>query len=241
MAGKCSVIDSLKIVPATMRDYQMLGVFHYRGQVPGVHCAIFAIRDTHPVRGRFGDPVGVIMYTTAVPNLALRNIATGGRFCIGGMSGRMQLLNEQVRTVSRVIIDPRYRGLGLAGWLVAETMYLVDVPIIESLSVMGHVHPFFERAGMKAYRGSVPVRCVQLTEALGMVGVDERMLLEASATHRKIEQLDGSQQAFIEEQIGRFLQAYGKRRHMKPGVERTRYVLGKLTDRPVYYIKIKDE
>ncbi len=241
MAGKCSVIDSLKIVPATMRDYHMLGMFHYRGQVPGVYCALFAIRDTHPIRGRFGEPVGVIMYTTAVPNLALRNIATGGRFCLGDRYGRMQLLNEQVRTVSRVIIDPRYRGLGLAGWLVTETMDMVDVPIIEALSVMGHVHPFFERAGMKAFRGTVPLRCVQLTEALGMVGVDERMLLDAGATHRRIGRIDRGRRAFIEEQISRFLQAYGKRRHMKPGVERTRYVLGKLTDRPVYYIKIKDE
>jgi hypothetical protein len=38
-----------------------------------------------------------------------------------------------------------------------------------------------------------------------------------------------------------FLQAYGKRREMRAGIERTRYVLSKLTGRPVYYIWFNPE
>jgi hypothetical protein len=53
---------------------------------------------------------------------------------------------------------------------------------------------------------------------------------------RKINGLKQDKAEFIRLQIKNFLQSYGKRRNMSPGAERTRFVLSKLTERPVYYI-----
>jgi len=103
-------------------------------------------------------------------------------------------------------------------------------------AVMGLVNPFLERAGMKAFIAKMPARCVQLTEAFSMVGIEKEQLVDPKKIQRKLEQLQPSEAEFIEFQIQNFLQSYGKRRNMPPGAERTRYILSKLTFRPVYYI-----
>jgi len=233
---KCSVTERLEIVRAGIAEYNELSRFHYRDSRVGAHAAIFAIKDTHSVRGRLRGTIGVIVYSMPAPGLELRSAATGGVFQGLQRSMAMQLINENIRCISRVIIEPRYRGLGLASWLVAETMGRLDVPIIEALAVMGQVNPFFERAGMRAYSAKMPRRCVQLIEALSMVGIEEAELIDPRGVQKVLDSLGRGEAGFIEQQIRLFLQSYGKRRVMKAGPERTRFVLSKLTFRPVYYI-----
>jgi len=203
-----------------------------------VYAAIFALK------GRFATAehphgemtVGVIVYTMPVSGLELRDVATNGFFRGFDRSTRLGLLNKHVRCISRVIIEPRFRGLGLAARLVRKTMPRMAVAIVEAMAVMGRVNRFFEKAGMAAYEANVPARCVRLSEALGVVGIAPRELVDARRVQQKIEQLGGAEAEFVGAEIKRFLQSYGKRRAMKPGLERTRYVLSKLTERPVYYI-----
>jgi len=104
-----------------------------------------------------------------VPGLELRNVATDNFFVGFDRSTQLALINKNIRCISRVIIEPRFRGLGLASRLVRKTMPKMDVPIIEAMAVMGLVNPFFEKAGMRAYTAKMPARCVQLTEAFSMV------------------------------------------------------------------------
>jgi hypothetical protein len=112
----------------------------------------------------------------------------------------------------------------------------MNVPIVEAMAVMGIVNPFFEKAGMKAFTAKMPARCVKLAEAFSMVGIEEEGLIDAEEVQRKLEQLGRREGEFIESEIKHFLQSYGKRRYEEAGVERTRFVLSKLTYRPVYYI-----
>ena len=233
----CTVSERLEIERGTTADYDRLSCFHYR-DAPCKPCvAIYAMRDRHAVRRRFADPVGVIVYVNPAPNSELRSAATGGVFTgLGDRRLQMQAINRNIRTIARVIIDPRYRGLGLASRLVAETMGLLNVPIIEATAVMGTVNPFFERAGMQAFTGAEPARVVQLKEAFSSVGIEDDELIDAVRVQAGLDKLTFIAEVFIEEQIRRFLQSYGKRSHMRPGLERTRFVLSKLTPRPVYYI-----
>jgi len=120
--------------------------------------------------------------------------------------------------------------------LVRETMPQMNVPIVEAVAVMGLVNPFFEKAGMKAYKAKMPSRCVQLGEALSMVGIEKDLLIDPQKAQRRLSQLQGAEAEFIKLQIRKFLQSYGKRRQIQPGLERTIYTLSKLTLRPVYYI-----
>ena len=235
---KCSVTNRLKIVPAGREVYEALAHFHYRDRSLGPAVAIYAV--INPLCR--GDVVGVIVYSMPAPALELRNIATAGRFTgLRDRAMQLQMVNENIRCISRVIIEPRYRSLGLAGWLVRETMPKLDVPIIEAMAVMGRINPFFEKAGMTAYRAAIPARCQRLLAGLNYVGVDEPMLVDSAAVQKKFDELSQGKKGFIDYEFLVFLQVYGKRRNMPPGLERTRYVLSKLTSRPVYYIWFNPE
>lgn len=234
---KCSVCRKLQIVPGCLDDYKKLAHYHYRDRRTGPFVGIFAMRPMKTLTGGFGTrTIGVVVYTMPSASVELRNIATGGMFAGLDRATRLALINKNIRCINRVIIEPRFRGLGLASRLVRETMPKIGVPIVEAMAVMGLVNPFFEKAGMKAFEGPMPARCVQLTEAFSMVGIEKDQLIDPQKVQRQLERLGASERAFIELQIRRFLQSYGKRRDMPPGLERTRYVLSKLTARPVYYI-----
>jgi hypothetical protein len=210
---------------------------HYRGSRPGAVTAIFAIRPAKRFTGSLGtETIGVIAYRTPGPENELRNLATSNLFAGFDRATQLALINKNIRCISRVIIEPRFRGLGLAIRLVRETMPQVNVPIVEALAVMGRVNPFFAKAGMTAYGAKMPARCVRLTEALSTIGIEKRDLIDPREVQRKLEALGQEKAEFIEREIRNFLESYGEMRKSPASVERTRFVLSKLTKRPVYYI-----
>jgi hypothetical protein len=196
---------------------------------------MFALRSTQ-FEGFHRQTVGVIVYKMPTPGAELRNVATGGLFTGFDRATQLVLLNKNIRCINRVIIDPRFRSLGLASRLVRETMRRINVPIIEAMAVMGLVNPFLEKAGMSAFTAKMQARCVRLVEAFSVVGIERQELIDPHKVQRKLDRLPAASADFIEREIYRFLQSYGSHRYSRAGLERTRYILGKLTERPVYYI-----
>jgi len=235
--ANCSVCENLKIVTGDIDDYNRLSRFHYRDSGFGAFAAIFAIRPIERLAGWGGTgTVGVIVYTMPCIGCELRGAAMGDVFSGFDRSTRLALLNRNIRCICRVIIEPRFRGLGLAGRLVRETMGLMAVPVIEAMAVMGSVNPFFEKAGMRAYSAPMPARCVQLIEAFSAAGIEREQLTDSASVQRAIERLPERKAEFIEREIRSFLAGYGKRANMSPGLLRTSYIISRLTARPSYYI-----
>jgi hypothetical protein len=227
----CSVCENLQIMPGCLDDYRRLARYHYCGSHTGPVSAVYVLR-------RYGceTPIGAIVYSNALAVLELRNIATNHIFAGIDRGTQLELINTNIRRISRVIIEPRFRGLGLASRLVRQTMPMINVPIIEAIAVMGWVNPFFERAGMTAYKAQPSAASVQFIEALSMIGIERVELIDPCKVQQKLDRLGDSRARFIEHQIRHFLKNHGRRRDMPPGLERTRYILTKLTARPVYYI-----
>ncbi len=224
--GVCSVTKRLVIERGGIGDYEALAHYHYRDGAIGPYAAIYAIR----------PGVGVIVYAMPSTGLELRNAATRNIFSGFDRATQLALINKNIRCISRVIIEPRYRGLGLAVRLVRETMPLMNVPIVEAAAVMGQVNPFFEKAGMAAYTAPMSAKHRQMLEAFSMVGIEENELIDAELVERRLNALGPAQSDFIEFEIREFLESYGKRRCMVRSQKRTEFVLGKLTARPTYYI-----
>ena len=233
----CSVCKEIEVVPGRADDYRKLAAYHYRDSRLGPFAAIFALRPRGRLKWRADtDCAGVIVYTMPNPNVELRNVAMAGLFAGFERSTQLALVNRNVRRIARVVIEPRFRGIGLASRLVRETMPRMNVPVVEALAVMGMINPFFEKAGMQAYTATAPVRNVRLIEALRSIGIEDRCLINPRTAQDTIARLDRDRGRFIEREIDLFLQSYGRRREMRPGLNRTKYVLSKLTDRPAYYI-----
>jgi len=230
----CTITLNLKIVPGTRADYESLSHYHYRESHPGPCVAIFALKGKFRTATKL-ETVGVIVYSMPTAGAQMRNVATGGIFAGLDKGTRLALINKNIRTISRVIIEPRFRSLGLAVRLVRETMPIMDVPFVEALAVMGRANPFFEKAGMTRYDVPTSASCVRLIEAFSTVGVNEQDFIDPQLVQQKLNKLHRPGIDFIEREMALFLQGYGSRRFMQPGIECTRFILSKLTDRPVYY------
>lgn len=238
----CSVTKELEVVRGGVEDYERLAGYHYRERKAGPFARIFALRARGRLARRSGvKTVGVIVYRMPSMNCELRNAATNGVFAGFDRVTGLSLVNKNVRCISRVIIEPRFRGIGLASRLVYETMSEMDVAVVEAIAEMGMVNPFFEKAGMKGYTGKLPARCARMQEAFSIVGIEKEELSDTADVQRKLEQLEGDEAVFIECEIKGFLEHYGKRRFMSAGCERTAFVLSKLARRPVYYVWFNPE
>jgi hypothetical protein len=236
----CSIAKELELVPGDRGDYEHLAAYHYRGERPVAVKAVFVLRPRRPLGSLGRRPAGVIVYTMPNPRVEMRTIATGGIFAGLDRQTELSLLNRSIRCIARVIVEPRLRGIGLASRLVRETMPVMEVPIIEALGVMPLVNPFLERAGMKAFEPRIPLEHVELIEAFSTVGIEDSDLVDPPRVQNKLEALAVPAGQFIEARIRQFVRSHGTRRTMPPGLERTRYILARLTHRPVYYIWLNE-
>ena len=149
---------SISIEQGTIADYHQLAHLHYRGSKPATHTMILrAMRSppTHPTQSTRSSqcPIlaGVLMISMPTLNGAWRERAWPGHFSRGSKSENAKRINRDLRCISRVIIDPRSRGLGIASALVRRYLSCPQTPATESIAAMGSVCPFFERAGMRPY------------------------------------------------------------------------------------------
>ena len=98
-----------------------------------------------------------------------------------------QEVNEKFVIISRVVLQPKYRTIGLGAKLVRETLPLVGMPYIEAIAVMSRYNPFFEKAGMRKIIERFPTH--EITEAieqLRRVGFEPKLL---SSTRYNLEKL----------------------------------------------------
>jgi len=87
----------------------------------------------------------VLSYPTV--NSSARDSALGmGRLSRGR---RLRFVNSHVRVISRLVVHPQFRGLGLAWRLVRFVCEECSTRFVEAFAVMGRVHPFFEKGGMR--------------------------------------------------------------------------------------------
>ncbi|MCE5185449.1 MAG: hypothetical protein LLF76_04925 [Planctomycetaceae bacterium] len=233
---ECQLCSQLKIEKANRDAYKALARYHYRNDALGPIKAIYAMHDEHPLRRNACAAVGVIVYGSPAANSAMRNLATGGIFAGVDRAAGLALLNASMLTIRRVIIEPRYRGLGLASRLVRETMPLTGAAMIEAAAVMGRVHPFLARAGMTEYAMEPDVKTERMRTALETVEIGEHLWNDAAKVHACIERLDADKRTFMEEQMRAFVQKFATQRNLPHSPRRTEFVLSKLGDPGRYYL-----
>jgi len=120
---------------------------------------------------RGDELVGVILYCYSPINLIGRKKAFHGKvFSIAEV-------NEKFAIISRVVLHPKYRTIGLGASLVKETLSLVGLSYIEAIAVMSRYNPFFEKAGMRKIMERFPDHEVtEAIEQLRQVGFEPTLL-----------------------------------------------------------------
>jgi len=253
---RCTLLAGIRVERGTMADWQALAALHYRSHHAGVIADVFRMAYDHAGRGQDGSKVtrslrsglgdarlvGVIVVSRSALSLGGRDRATGGRYRTAGM-GRMataNLVNRELRVISRVVIAPNWRGLGLAGRLVAETLPLVGTPYVEAMAAMGRMHPFFERGGMTAYPQLPSRQGERLRACLEAVGIGRCDRRSAEALGRALDALAAGPARLARREICRWARSYlGAKNHRTNRPDRRRMlelVARHLDSTPVYYL-----
>lgn len=160
-------------------DYRAVSAHHYRSGRPASVCRVLRA----VVSGASGPRVaGVLVVSCPTLNGAWREFAWPGRY-VGTRSDRTRCarrLNREVRRISRVIVDPRDRGRGIARRLVRA--YLDDpmTPATEAVSAMGRLSPFGRSAGMVEYEMPPRPADDRLGDMLHAMGIEPWELLDAA-------------------------------------------------------------
>lgn len=92
-------------------------------------------------------PIGICIFASPAASLTWRTKTLGLKKPRSRLG--LQALNEQLWLLQRVVLHPAYRGAGIAAAFVRRACELCPVPWIETLSAMGRVNPFFEKAGFR--------------------------------------------------------------------------------------------
>lgn len=169
---KCSLLKEIRIEPGEFSDFMKLSRFHYRGakRFPTLH-VYRAVRKS--------AVVGVIVYSPPP-------IQCWGRRHAFRRSPTLKELNEHFANISRVVVHPKYRMIGLGVKLVRETLPLVGRAYVETSAVMARYNPFFEKAGMKRVAVKEPnpdlTKAIQKLEELGF----HRALMASKAYNRRM-------------------------------------------------------
>ena len=241
------------IEPGTPDDYRGLARFHYRGGRPGVVTSVLCMRRSSPsVIGRYlareseSELIGVLVRSLPALACGMRDVATGGRYRGLGQREAAIMLNREVRTISRVVIDPRYRGLGLAVNLVRFALehpedHAPHPPLrfTEALAAMGRVSPFFERAGMVRYERPRRPDHARLIDALRYVGLEPCSLASLANARAHVESLHASTFGWIEREVRRWHRAAFRTPRRSLDAMALDQLLGaarsELLSQPVYY------
>ena len=159
--SECSLTKEMRIEKGTMEHYKKLSHLHYRSKRCPPPRAIFTLK-------RNDELCGAIVYSYSPPVTFGRNKT---------WQGTLSQLQKNFSTISRIIIHPKYRTIGLGAKLVRETLPLAGTPHVETLAVMAKYNPFFEKAGMQRVAESTPSRHVQdALSQLQQAGFDLHML-----------------------------------------------------------------
>jgi ABC-type ATPase with predicted acetyltransferase domain len=153
----------------------------------------------------------------------------GRRMVLPKMS--MTELNQKLSIISRVVVHPKYRTIGLGHKLVRETLEYAGTPYVETVAVMARYNPFFERAGLRKIAESPPVKSTfKVADVLKTLGFNLTFLRSQKYVLKKLASLNGRElsmlkEVFAENKHPRFMKEfsfhdpYGKSKIYKEAVE----------------------
>ena len=170
-AACCTVARDATIQPASKEDYMRLAHLHYRDHRVVAPLKFFSMR--------LGEElVGVIAYTYPAPSAAGRVKAVGYR-------PWLKEINEEWTLISRVIVHPKYRTIGLGAKLIRDTLALTGRRHVELIAVMAQYNPFAEKAGMKKVLVKEPTeKIVNAVEGLKALGFNPALLASRTCNER---------------------------------------------------------
>lgn len=145
---KFSLLEKIYVEPGSKDDWDEFHALHYKAEALGIWPRFYRVAIE-------GVPIGCIVFT--VPrmtlsgrNTLLKNIAPNkdGWDTTIMNKYRAKWLNAHSATLSRIVLDTMYRGVGIAYRAMNIAMRMTGYDFIEFQSSMSRVNPFAQKAGV---------------------------------------------------------------------------------------------
>ncbi|MCK4318610.1 hypothetical protein KAW53_07605, partial [Candidatus Bathyarchaeota archaeon] len=134
--------------------------------------------------------IGVIAYTYPTPTASGRVKAVGYR-------PYLKELNKEWTLISRVIVHPKYRTIGLGVKIVKDTLGLTGRRHVELTAVMAQYNPFAERAGMTLIKIKEPHHTVtEAVERLRRLGFNPALMGSLRRNEATLDALPGREKVY---------------------------------------------
>jgi ABC-type ATPase with predicted acetyltransferase domain len=198
-AKECSLVKEMHVEKGSTEDWRKLAGFHYRSHKIVGPRKIFCLK-------RGDELCGVIVYCYPPPT------CFGRRLVLPKMS--MKELNEKLSIISRVVVHPKYRTIGLGVKLVRETLAKAGTPYVEMPAVMAKYNPFGEKAGMRKIAEQPPPKeALSIAEILQRLDFNIQLLGSEKYVLNKLQTLSGEdleklREAFIKHCHARFMKYF---------------------------------
>lgn len=177
-AGECSLAKEMAIEKATMKEWHELAGFHYRSHHVPAPRSIFCLK-----RAWESELCGVIVYSYPPPS------SFGRRLVMPKMT--MSEMNQKLSSISRVVVHPKYRTIGLGAKLIRETLPLAGTEFVEMSAVMSKYNPFAEKAGMKkVVEQGASEQAAKILRVLEELGFDRQLLGSEEYVREKVKALN---------------------------------------------------
>lgn len=175
----------IRITQGAPSHYRSLAHHHYRAGPPAtiVHTLI-----AHPADAPCSDdPIAILTISMPPLNAPWRAAAFNNRFNTPDKSINAARINNELRTISRIIVHPRYRALGVARALAAHYLRNPLTPHTECIAALGTASNFLEDAGMKRHTINPSRARARLAQLLTDAGVEPwRLATPHAALQRTI-------------------------------------------------------
>jgi len=184
-AKECSLVREMRTLEGATEDWRKLAGFHYRTHKIVAPRRIFCLK-------RDDELCGVIVYCYPPPT------CFGRRLVLPKMS--MKELNDKLSIISRVVVHPKYRTIGLGVKLVRETLAKAGTPYVEMPAVMAKYNPFGEKAGMRKIAEQPPPKeALKIAETLQQLGFNIQLLGSEKYVLNKLQTLSSEELAKVRE------------------------------------------
>ena len=193
-AKECSLTREMQVIEGTTEDWRKLACFHYRSHKIAGPRKIFCLK-------RGDELCGVIVYCYPPPT------CFGRRLVMPKMT--MKELNKKLSIISRVVVHPKYRTIGLGVKLVRETLAKAGTPYVEMPAVMAKYNPFGEKAGMRKIAVQPPPKeALKIAETLQHLGFNIQLFGSEKYVLNKL-------QTLTDEDLAKVRQAFIKNSHLR--------------------------
>lgn len=226
-----------EIIPGTLKDVWSLSKYHYQPKITAPICYIRKIVGRGRNRSIFPDPIAIDVHKMPIERLRLRNIATNNYF-LGDVSRseRAKLVCKNIRYACRIIVDPRFRQLGLAKWLIACDLDEQTVPIVETLTPIDYTNHMLTDLGFKIYYQPTPERYLRIYNAIAELGLHLHHSLLPTTLKQRIDCLDNPLHDKIIYELNRMLSQLRHKKTFTGHIDQYKYILGKFPYPQAYLI-----